>query len=235
MDTDPDPDALWASEEGGRGVSSLPDYVQDLRRLNELAVIRHNYRVRSGAVDHLLRHKTELMLYVKREPKNPNQYQVYGTTFWSNGTSVSMVTEYMILMSQTIGDWCERYGAPVWYKTQTAEPPLREEDRALRPGETPYLRSARVIKHLRPAVDSRSPGPHCTSGGRAYVQCTSPIRRYVDLYNHYILKVSLHRASLAEEWASLAVEEAGIQALDRMATAEERLDTLNSIRLVRGR
>jgi hypothetical protein len=28
-------------------------------------------------------------------------------------------------------------------------------------------------------------GPHCTSGSLAYVQCTSPIRRYHDLYNHY--------------------------------------------------
>jgi hypothetical protein len=39
-----------------------------------------------------------------------------GYTSWSNGTSVSMVAEYMILMSETLGGWCNAVGAPVWYK-----------------------------------------------------------------------------------------------------------------------
>ena len=207
---------------------------EDLKRLNELAMLRHSFRTRNGALDHLLRHKTELVLSVKKESqrKGPVTYTVSGHTYWSNGTSLSLVAECMILMCQTIGSWCEKYNAPVWYKIQITDPPLSPADLELRPGETPFVRGARIMKHLRAANDSKIPGPHSTSACNAYVQCTSPIRRYVDLYNHYILKAALHKASLGDEWADRAVEEAGIQLLDRMATAEERLSTLNAIRLV---
>ena len=108
----------------------------------------------------------------------------------------------MILMSVAIGSLCVNISAPVWYKTQSTSPPLQAADLALRPGETPFLRAARIIKHMHTANDSKLPGEHCTSGSQAYVQCTSPIRRYQDLYNHYCLKVALHRASMSEEWAN---------------------------------
>jgi hypothetical protein len=42
----------------------------------------------------------------------------------------------------------------------------------------------------------------------------------------------MHGASLAEEWVDRAKEEAGISKLDSMATAQERLETLNAVRLV---
>ena len=107
----------------------------------------------------------------------------------------------MILMSVAIGSLCVNISAPVWYKTQTTSPPLHPADLALRDGETPFLRAVRIIKHMHTANDSKLPGEHCTSGSSAYVQCTSPIRRYHDLYNHYRLKVALHRASMSERWA----------------------------------
>jgi hypothetical protein len=45
----------------------------------------------------------------------------------------------------------------------------------------------------------------------------------------------MHGASMGEEWAkdNRAEEEAGIVRLDEMATSEERLQTLNAVRLVR--
>ena len=98
--------------------------------------------------------------------------------------------------------------------------------------ECSFLRAARIIKHLSGAVDSTAPGLHVTSGSTAYVQCTSPIRRYHDLYNHYRLKVAMHGASLGTEWAEKANEEAGITLLEHMATKEERLDRLMKVKLV---
>ena len=65
---------------------------------------------------------------------------------------------------------------------------------------------------------------------KAYVQCTSPIRRYHDLYNHFRLKAALHGASMGPEWAEAAKEEAGVTLLDSMSTGEERLRTLEAIR-----
>ena len=42
-------------------------------------------------------------------------------------------------------------------------------------------------------------GYHVTSGASTYVQCTSPIRRYPDLVNHYYIK-----AALRKEYTSLS-------------------------------
>ena len=44
----------------------------------------------------------------------------------------------------------------------------------------------------------------------------------------------MHGASMGEEWTgnNRAEEEAGISRLDGMATSEERLQTLNAVRLV---
>ena len=208
-----------------------PTMRHELQRLNHWARVRHAHRQRSGALDQFLRHKTELYLSVKRDPKL-GKYSVTGHTTWANATSMSLVSEYMILMCQTVGGLCERIQAPVWFKVQQPEPPLSAQDVELMQGESLFLRSARLMRHLRTANDSKVPGPHCTSGSVAYVQCTSPIRRYHDLYNHYRLKAAMHAASMAEDLASLANEEAGITRLDSMASEEERLGTINAIRLV---
>jgi len=151
---------------------------------------------------------------------------------WSNATSVSLVTEYMILMCQTIGAFCKDHSVPVWYKVQEAPTELNPSDYELKDGEVPFTRAARIIRYLKPAVDSKSPAIHCSSGSLSYVQCTSPIRRYHDLYNHFRLKVALHAASMGPEWSIRAVEEAGISRLDNMASEEERLNTLRAVRLV---
>jgi exoribonuclease R len=145
---------------------------------------------------------------------------------------MSLVSEYMILMCETIGKFCTNINAPVWYKIQVPQPLLEKSDLELQEGENNLLRALRMLKHLRAANDSKIPGPHCTSGAETYVQCTSPIRRYHDLYNHYRLKAAMHGASMGEEWAGRAKEEAGIQLLDKMASAEERIQTLNAVRRV---
>lgn len=204
----------------------------DLSVLNQIAKCRHELRIQRGSLDYIMRHKTELALNIKRDIKNPRNVVVNGYTSWSNGTSLSMVAELMILMSDTIGGWCVKYGAPVWYKVQLTEPPLTPKDIEAQPGEVSFVRAARILKNLRGAQDSKVPGLHCTSGSTAYVQCTSPIRRYLDLYNHYRLKGAMHAASLGEEWVGRAKAEAGIELLDSMATPEQMLSTLNAIKLV---
>jgi exoribonuclease II len=165
---------------------------QDLRRLNHWALIRHQHRIRCGALDEYLRHKTDLSLSVKRDTKNPQKYSVFGYMTWSNTSSVCLVSEFMILMSQTIAKFCVDRHIPVWYKVQNTGTDLGPEDCLLKVGEVPFTRAIRILKLMRPANDSKTPGRHCTSGSDEYVQCTSPIRRYHDLYNHFRLKAALH-------------------------------------------
>ena len=217
---------------GSNTISYDPLMAKDLTRLHHWARLRHDFRNRQGALDQYLRHKTELYLSVKKDPKSASKYTVAGYTTWSNATSMSLVSEYMILMCQTVGSMCQTIEAPVWYKLQTTSPPLEAADLELREGESLFLRSARIMRHMRTADDSKIPGPHSTSGSSAYVQCTSPIRRYHDLYNHYRLKAAMHAASMSEGYDEFAAEEAGITKLETMATAESRLKTLNAIRLV---
>lgn len=165
---------------------------RDLRRLNHWALIRHQHRIRCGALDEYLRHKTDLSLSVKRDTKNPQKYSVFGYMTWSNTSSVCLVSEFMILMSQTIAKFCVDRRIPVWYKVQDTGADLSPVDYLLKVGEVPFTRAIRILKQMRPANDSKTPGRHCTSGSDEYVQCTSPIRRYHDLYNHFRLKAALH-------------------------------------------
>ena len=218
----------------GEGTSNEDSQVhKDLNNLNKWANTRHQHRIRRGCLDEYVRDKTDLILSVKKEKMNSlNRMSVTAYPLWNNATANSMVTEYMILMCDTIGKICTTLKAPVWYKVQSVSPALTVDDTSLRHNETSFFRTIRIMRHLKAAVDSKIPGPHCTSGADAYVQCTSPIRRYHDLYNHYRLKATMHGASLSQEWADNAKEEAGINRLDKMANAEERMATLNAVRLV---
>lgn len=95
----------------------------DLSRLNYWAKIRHSHRNKKNALDQYLRHKTELSLSVRTDQKTL-KYVVSGFTTWSNATSTSLVSEFMILMCETVGGMCQGLGAPVLYKTQAPHPPL---------------------------------------------------------------------------------------------------------------
>ena len=95
----------------------------DLSRLNYWAKVRHSHRNKKNALDQYLRHKTELSLSVRTDQKTL-KYVVSGFTTWSNATSTSLVSEFMILMCETVGGMCQGLGAPVLYKTQAPHPPL---------------------------------------------------------------------------------------------------------------
>jgi hypothetical protein len=221
--------------------------MRELGTLYSYARIRHAYRQRSGALDEYLRDKTDLLVFARRMGSAsssdhalasglsvffPTRYTVQGYLTWNNATSTNLVSEYMILMCQMVGRLCSQMDVPVWYKTQSISPTLTADDLKIQVNETAFLRTQRLLKHLRAANDSRQPGYHATSGSDAYVQCTSPIRRYHDLYNHYRLKSALHAASLSDQWIHNAVEEAGIARLDNMMTADQRYTILNAVKLV---
>ena len=66
------------------------DMVSDLVDLNRWAIIRYHHRLKHGALDAYLRHKTELYLNVRKDPKMnySRQLTVFGVLNWSNSSSI---------------------------------------------------------------------------------------------------------------------------------------------------
>jgi exoribonuclease-2 len=181
-------------------VDDAKEMSRDIQRLFHWACVRQRYRLdQQGALSRYVSCRTNLNLIVKKDAsKKPPKHTIIPLFSWSNASSINLVSEYMILMADTVGQMSITNDVPVWYKVQATDPPLTEDLLQLRPDETPYLRSCRLLRHLRGALDSKAPGPHATTGSSHYVQCTSPIRRYHDLYNHYRLKASMHAASMGK-------------------------------------
>lgn len=93
--------------------------------------------------------------------------------------SRQLVAEAMILAGAAAADYGQRHQIPLPYRSQPVAPvPTPQELEALPPGP---VRLAAIKKCLTRGVVGTSPQPHFSLGLAAYVQATSPIRRYGDL------------------------------------------------------
>ena len=61
------------------------------------------------------------------------------------------------------------------------------------------------------------------------MQCTSPIRRYYDLLNHYNLKAAMHAATVPRTGTGTAVK----SAIEGALPVAVRLQTLSAVKMVR--
>jgi exoribonuclease-2 len=87
-----------------------------------------------------------------------------------------LVSELMVFANAEVGRWCAAQAVPVFYRVQQA-PDISEVE----PTENERLHRYRVLKQMRPAASSLTPGTHGGLGVTAYCQATSPLRRYLDL------------------------------------------------------
>jgi len=98
------------------------------------------------------------------------------------------VSELMILCNTLLAEFCRREGLPAVYRYQVA-PDLSGLAFDPRNGaEVPPLSAAegalqryQLVRRLRPAELDTSPAPHGGLGVPAYIQASSPLRRYPDL------------------------------------------------------
>ena len=97
-----------------------------------------------------------------------------------------MVAEMMILCNSLLADFARAEGLPAVYRSQEA-PDLSDLDSGSGPlASTPStaeeaLRRFLIMRRLAPAELSTAPAPHSGLGVPAYIQATSPLRRYLDL------------------------------------------------------
>ena len=88
----------------------------------------------------------------------PPSTVITGEVIHNERRSSNFVSEFMVLMSECVGDLCVALKAPVWFKVQEPKTPLGPAELGLLEDETPFLRSNRIVRRLRAAVDSKAPG-----------------------------------------------------------------------------
>ena len=104
--------------------------------------------------------------------------------------SRELVTEGMLMAGEAVAAYALEHGIPIPYTTQ--DPPETDE----RPGDLAGMYALR--RELRPSQQSGVPGPHAGLGLGAYVQATSPLRRYLDLVAHQQLRAHLRGTELLD-------------------------------------
>ena len=87
-----------------------------------------------------------------------------------------MVAEFMVLANRLIGELLRDCGVPAIYRTQD---PVSFED--VPDTSVDAVRQYHLLRQIRPARLTTTPGPHALIGVDPYLQATSPLRRYLDL------------------------------------------------------
>lgn len=100
-----------------------------------------------------------------------------------NNESRTLVAEMMILAGELLAEWSKNHAIPMMYAHQDATEELPESK---------GVSGAWVIrKAMKRAGYSLLPKPHFGLGLNSYCQCTSPLRRYLDLLNHQQIRAQL--------------------------------------------
>jgi exoribonuclease-2 len=102
--------------------------------------------------------------------------------------SRELVTEAMLMAGEAVAHYASERGIPIPFTTQ--DPPETEE----RPADLAGMYGLR--RYFRPSQQSGVPGSHAGLGLDAYVQATSPLRRYLDLVVHQQLRAHIRGEEL---------------------------------------
>lgn len=156
------------------GVNRTYEDVVALKEMIRLAGLRKAIRLRHGAM-HIPFRKVEV--HVSKDKKVSIEREDATTP------SHTMVSEFMILANHTVAEMCVEKGIPAVYRIQ--DPPSE-------PLQIPEtfgpLDAYKIRRFLKKGDQSTTVARHHGLGVDAYVQFTSPIRRYIDLVMHRQIK-----------------------------------------------
>ncbi|MHB2021167.1 MAG: ribonuclease catalytic domain-containing protein [Candidatus Xenobia bacterium] len=155
-------------------VNELCEQNETLSRLVALARARRAQRIAAGALQ---------IPFAKIEVHVSEDKQIVIERDDSSTASHVMVSECMILANGIVGALCAASGIPATYRSQ--DPPSEPLNI---PENFGPLDAFRIRRFLKKGDLGTAPARHNGLGLEAYVQFTSPIRRYVDLVMHRQVK-----------------------------------------------
>ena len=165
-------------EDADELIELAPPGDEDLARMASLLQQRARWRLEQGAVSF---DRPE-----GRFRRNDGQLELQLIDF---SASRQMVSEAMLLMGAVVAGIGRDYQLPLPFRSQVrAELPTKAELEQIPDGPA---RDAAVQRCLSRGVQGTTPLPHFSLGLEAYVQATSPIRRYSDLLVHRQLIANL--------------------------------------------
>jgi exoribonuclease-2 len=180
-----------------------------LQRLHAWSQVRTQYRQARGAISLSL---PELNIKVRGNVPTLSLFQ--------DTPSRQLVAEMMILVGECVGQYGVQHQLPLPYRQQPQPNLPSAEELAALPDA--WLRSLAMRRCMPPSTFSVTPAPHASLALPAYVQATSPIRRYTDLVAHYQLKAHLRGVAVPFDAAALEPIIAQAGSLMREATLVER-------------
>ena len=193
----------------------------DLHLLNECAVARYHKRENEGAINILL---PELDVFVSSADARGGD--VSSEIFLKrrdNSASNILVSEMMILAGEIAGTFGVENSLALPFRGQ-GEPRLLDEETwdTIPDGVCAEMAMRSCMTASSQGI---TPRPHHSLGLSAYVQFTSPIRRYADLLAHYQIKSYLrsgrHSSEISNEKLELVLSEAGANASVGIKTQRE--------------
>lgn len=169
--------AILGSEGGADGADdagNAGEYADTLADLHALAGALKRRREAAGAVNI---DKPEMQIRVVA----PEDIRV--RVIERDTPARAMVAECMVLCNSLLAAFCRDNGIPAAYRSQAA-PDLSDIGAGLPPGmalEEGPLRWYLMMRRFAPADIGTAPGAHNGLGVAAYIQATSPLRRYPDM------------------------------------------------------
>ncbi len=159
-------------------------YAQQMRLGEELAILRQQARIATGAV---VMDKPDNKILLHHDKEHGHNVRVSVEELPLTPRAQLLVSEMMVLTSTAMALWAKERELPLLYRTQDVALPKEYAGIWTQPHHM-----ARIIRSLIPSSLELTPRPHAGLGVSAYVPITSPLRRYPDLINeaqviHFLL------------------------------------------------
>jgi len=178
-----------------------------LNCLSRLANRLMEERVKAGA---LILRRPELKITVRDD-------EVAFKVLDFRSPSRQLVSEFMILCNRLAAEFAIEHSVPLIFRSQ----PKPEESPASPDDYDPVVLD-RIFAQLEPSRLSLTPQPHYALGLKAYVQLTSPIRRYTDLTLQRQMIAHLSSRSLPYTQDEMMEVLGSVQSVERDIKSVER-------------